>query len=113
MRDNKKVQHENKPYRQITSFRFTVTYFSGEGYFIDAINEARGTYSDDKSYWLIRSGLKNSSDLKKTKKGKVQSFIIYSFSQMYMEKNMCNKNDFNYIRQASVLIAKCFVHETT
>jgi hypothetical protein len=26
---------------------------------------------------------------------------------------MCNKNDFNYIRQASVLIAKCFVHETT
>jgi hypothetical protein len=51
---------------QITSFRFTLTYFSVDlGYFVDAINEARATYPVDKSFWQIRS------ELVPTKKGNV------------------------------------------
>lgn len=36
--------------------KFTVTYFSADlGYFIEAINDARGTYSVDESFWQIRT----------------------------------------------------------
>jgi hypothetical protein len=59
--------------RQMTSFRFTVTYYSGMGYFIEAINDVRGTDLVDKSNWEIRS------ESKPITKGKVQnkhSFFI-------------------------------------
>jgi hypothetical protein len=57
-----------------------VTYFSGKGYFIDAINEARSTYSVDKSYWQLRS------DLEIPDKGKVQ--YKHSFFMLYSLYNL-------------------------
>ncbi|XP_060587525.1 uncharacterized protein LOC132743030 [Ruditapes philippinarum] len=35
--------------------KFTATYFSGLGYFIESINNVSGTYAVDKSYWEIRT----------------------------------------------------------
>ncbi|XP_060587522.1 uncharacterized protein LOC132743028 [Ruditapes philippinarum] len=58
--------------------KFTVTYYSGKGYFIEAINDVRGTYLADKSYWLIRS------DLKKTDKG-ISSFIPQDGTEVLLE----------------------------
>ncbi|XP_060587518.1 uncharacterized protein LOC132743027 [Ruditapes philippinarum] len=38
--------------------KFTVTYFSGGlGYFIEAINDAKGNWSVDGSFWQIRTEL--------------------------------------------------------
>ncbi|XP_060594959.1 uncharacterized protein LOC132749256 [Ruditapes philippinarum] len=58
--------------------KFTVTYFSGKGYFVDAINEARATYSVDKSFWQIRS------ELVPTKQG-ISSFIPENGTEVVLD----------------------------
>ncbi|XP_060584228.1 uncharacterized protein LOC132740363, partial [Ruditapes philippinarum] len=35
--------------------KFTATYFSGLGYFIESINNVSGTFAVDQSYWEIRT----------------------------------------------------------
>ncbi|XP_076460402.1 cobalamin binding intrinsic factor-like isoform X2 [Babylonia areolata] len=39
-----------------TVFMFSVTYFSGLGFYIDSINGTAGNYTLDKSYWQILDG---------------------------------------------------------
>jgi hypothetical protein len=47
--------NSNSICRNNWSFRFTATYFSGLGYFIESINNVSGTFAVDQSYWEIRT----------------------------------------------------------
>jgi hypothetical protein len=54
-----------------------VTYFSGGlGYFIEAINDAKGTYLVDESFWQIRTEL-GRANVGKDKKISRSSFMLY------------------------------------
>jgi hypothetical protein len=63
--------------------RFTVTYFSGGlGYFIEAINDAKGTYSVDESFWQIRTEL-GRANVGKDKKFYRSSSMLYLLNNLF------------------------------